>query len=100
MKIDHHDLPKDFEVNQRIRKHSVYRHVLQHSTPDQFRLSDDFLKIPSKDHPALEAKVIEQIQALRPHSGSSVLGRQAMGHSEGFPISSQIPESLRIKSRH
>ncbi|KAI3317698.1 hypothetical protein HD806DRAFT_514024 [Xylariaceae sp. AK1471] len=100
VKIDLYKLPDDFQVPKLDEKgHPTFQHVLQRSTPDQFKSSKDLINIPSKDRPALEALVIEQLKDLETYSKLSAPRGLGTGFSKGTPSTHQVPESLRIRPR-
>ncbi|KAK8030108.1 P-loop containing nucleoside triphosphate hydrolase protein [Apiospora rasikravindrae] len=98
VKQDLHNLPDDFELQRARQHHPVYRHLLQHSSPSQFRLSKTSWDIPREERAALEVLTVEHIEKKQQHSQGGLMRRSTDLESDQARIQ-HSPERLRIRSR-
>ncbi|KAJ8129711.1 hypothetical protein O1611_g3918 [Lasiodiplodia mahajangana] len=92
VRIDLYKLPEGFELKTPKKKHPIFQHVLLRSFKDKFDLRRDMMQIPSGERPALEALVVEQLEA---HVDPGLPNKETIGQSKIH----LIPKRLRIRSR-
>ncbi|KAK8062230.1 hypothetical protein PG997_014327 [Apiospora hydei] len=98
VKQDLYNLPDDFEIQRARRFHPVYKHLLQRSSPSQFRLSKASWDIPREERAALEVLTVEHIEKKQQQSQSGLM-RRSTGFESDQARMRQVPERLRIRSR-
>ncbi|KAI1328142.1 hypothetical protein F5Y16DRAFT_398785 [Xylariaceae sp. FL0255] len=99
IKKDVYKLPIDFIVTKK-QHHPVFNHVLQRSSPGDFKLSKAGMKIRPEQRPALEVEILEQIKpsAANPEELSPPR-RTNTGLSEAQLNVYKSPQSLRVRPR-
>ncbi|KAK7959396.1 P-loop containing nucleoside triphosphate hydrolase protein [Apiospora aurea] len=98
VKQDLYNLPDDFELREAIKYHPVYKHLLQRSSPSQFRLNNTSWDIPRGERAALEVLTLEHIEKKQQQPQSGTLRRSTGLESDQTRIQ-WSPERLRIRSR-
>ncbi|KAK8859190.1 AAA family ATPase [Apiospora arundinis] len=94
-----YDLPEDFEKLKTRDLHPVYQHLLQRSSPSQFRLNRSSFEVPREKRAALEVLMVEHIEKKQPHEQLETNSRST---NDGCDHQANVywsPERLRVRSR-